>query len=343
MNALAIAMAQAISNATGQRVPLPTLLAAAAAIDRTGATAVGWRGRIAAGLDELVLAGVVTVPRTRWDTAAEPHLPAYVTKVSATGPAAARRSSTIWNAELGWAAGLEASGQLGDADRRFLATVNAWLGRRGDTVVPLRERSLDICGDEKALDAVVFGPLFRADRLSYEMLRCEPCWPPVHQEVLGDGPWLVVENWTTFRTLAGTARRHGWNGRIIWGSDNQVSTRLTSLAATEPPPARLMYFGDIDTHGLRTARMAAGKAATLGLGDLQPARDLYRLCFAGGKPRNTPYLADDVLCRWVREWLSGPRGEDIAQLLAVGQRIVQETVGAELLAKTEPRVVFGTR
>jgi hypothetical protein len=247
----------------------------------------------------------------------------------------------VWHVELGWAAELEAAGQLSDPERRFLAHVNTWLRRRGDTVVPQRERSLDICGDEKALDAVVFTPLFAPGRLIYEMLRCEPCWPPVHQEVLGPGPWLVIENWTTFRTLASAARRCGWTGRLIWGAGNQVGTRLTSLAATEPAPGRgLTYFGDIDTAGFRIARMAAGRAETLGLGEVNAARELYQVCCAAGTPRTTTRHAADDLQEWIQQWLGGTLGQKIARIVADGGRIVQETIGVELLATIDPARLF---
>jgi hypothetical protein len=63
---------------------------------------------------------------------------------------------------------------------------------------------------------------------------------------------------------------------LVWGAGNQVGTRLTSLAATETAPnGGLSYFGDLDTAGFRIARMAAGRAQTLRLGDLKAARELY--------------------------------------------------------------------
>ncbi len=340
MNALATAMAEAVSRAPGRQVSLPVLLAAAAAVDRSGAVSVTWRTRIATGIEELVAAGIVTVPRTRWDTSAEPPLPAFVRKVAPADGSPVPRAAIVWHTELGWAADLEAAGQLSEPDRRFLAHVNAWLGRRSATVVPQRERSLDICGDEKALDAVVFTPLFGDGRLSYEMLRCEPCWPPVHQEILGVGPWLVIENWTTFRTLAGAARRCGWEGRLIWGAGNQVGTRLTSLAAAEPAPQRLMYFGDIDSAGFRIARMAAARAAALNLGELTAAHELYRMCHAAGVPRTTTHAADAELQQWIQAWLTGPLGDGIARLVADGGRIVQETIGVEFLGTSDLAWLF---
>src|SRR5262245_43901559 len=185
MTPLAAAMAAAVASAPRRRVPLTTLLAAAAAVDRTGAASVGWRIRVAAAIGELADAGIVDVPRTRRDTAAEPPLPAYVTRPAGPEVVGIGAKAVVWHAELGWAAELDAAGKLNHTERRFLASVNTWLPRRPDAVVPQRERSLDICGDEKALEEWVLTPLFAPDRLTYERLRCRPCWPPVHQEILG--------------------------------------------------------------------------------------------------------------------------------------------------------------
>lgn len=332
MTPLAAAIAVAVAGAPHRRVPLTTLLAAAAAVDRTGAVSVGWRSRIADAVGELADAGIIEVPRTRWDTTAEPPLPAYVTRPAAPEASSTDARAVVWHAELGWAAELDAAGKLTDTERRFLTSVNAWLPRRPDTIVPQRERSLDICGDEKVLDTWVFTPLFAPGRLTYERLRCKPCWLPVHQEILGPGAWLVIENWTTYRTLADAGRRHGWEGRLIWGAGNQVGAHLASLAATGSVPTNgLRYFGDVDTAGFRIARMAAGRAETLRLGELRPAVELYRVCHTAGTIRSTANRAAEELQRWTRDWLGGTLGRVAGEIIADGGRIVQETVGVELL------------
>jgi len=271
MTPLATAIAVAVADAPRRRVPLTTLLAAAAAVDRTGAVSVGWRSRIADAVGELADAGIIEVPRTRWDSTAEPPLPAYVTRPAVPGASSTDARAVVWHAELGWAAALDAAGKLTDTERRFLTSVNAWLPRRPDTIVPQRERSLDICGDEKVLDTWVFTPLFAPGRLTYERLRCKPCWPPVHQEILGPGAWLVIENWTTCRTLADAGRRHGWEGRLIC------------------------------------------------------------VCHTAGTIRSTANRAAEELQRWTRDWLGGTLGRVAGEIIADGGRIVQETVGVELL------------
>ncbi len=341
MTALATAMAKAVSAVPRRRVPLATLIAAAAAVDRSGAVSVGWRSQIAAAIEELANAGIIELPRTRWDTTSKPPLPAYVTRPPAARPATDASDPIVWHAELGWAAELDAANELSDTDRRFLASVNTWLRRRGTTVAPQRERSLDIWGDEKALDKVIFTPLFAPTRLSYEILRCEPCWPPVYQEILGPGPWLIIENWTTFRSLTRAARDRGWTGRLIWGAGNQVGTRLASLAAAaERPAAGLHYFGDIDTAGFRIARMAASRTENLGFGKLTAARALYQLCRDVGVPRAVTRQKAGDPGQWTQDWLGGTLGMEIARLIADGSRIVQETIGVELLATIDTAPLF---
>jgi hypothetical protein len=277
-------------------------------------------------------AGIIEVPRTRWDTTAEPPLPTYVTRPATPEASITGARAVVWHAELGWAAELDAAGKLTGSERRFLASVNAWPPRRRDTIVPQRERSLDICGDEKALDSWVFTPLFGPGRLTYERLRCKPCWLPVHQEILGPGAWLVVENWTTYRTRAHAGRSHGWDGRLIWGAGNQVGAHLASLAATGGvPTSGLRYFGDVDTAGFRIARTAASTAEAVGLGELRAAVELYRVCCEAGAIRTTANPAAEELQRWTRDWLGGELGPAAAEIISKGGRIVQETVGVELL------------
>lgn len=333
LSPLAAAMASAITDSRTRRVPLGVLWTAAAATDRSGAVAVTWRARIAAAIDELAAAGLIDLPTTKWDRSTDPPLPSYVMRVAAVAVPPAVRAEIVWHAQLGWAAQLDAAGLLNPADRRALAGINAWLRRRGETVVPQRERSLDIFGDEKVLDGLVFGPLFGTTRLTHEMLRCEPCWPPVQQEILGGGPWLVVENWTTFKTLAGYARRSAWDGRLIWGAGNQAGTRLESLAASGEKAARgIWYFGDVDTPGLGIARMADDRAFRAGLGPVRPATALYDLCLAAGSARPGRKSLPEALSRWILDWMGQPLGSRLVAVLERKEMIVQETVGVELLA-----------
>lgn len=334
---LAEALWGAIEAHRTRRVPLSELLKAGAAVDRTGAATVGWRARIKAAIDHLETSGRVTLPKTKQDIAALPALPLYVTRAAAPRTARPAPTAPVWHAELRWAAALFDEGKLTGSDQRFLATINTWLSRRRGIAVPLRERSLEIFGDEKLLETRVSGPLFGPGRLTLEILQTYLCWPTVERSIYGPSDWLIVENYTTYHSLGRRARELGFDGHIIWGSGNGVASRLAALAAEPAGPPRLYYFGDIDVGGFRIARSAASRAITLGLPPLLAASGLYQLTLDMGECRNDTNSRnpDPTLAGWIRQWLDTSLADAVVEVLAARQRIVQETVGRELLAGTE--------
>lgn len=333
---LAEAIAEAVRKNARRRLPIESVLAAAAQVDRTAAVAVDWRRRVLAAITMLADDGVLSLPRTRTDRRADPPLPAYVTRCETPKEEAATRRPVVWHADLGWAALGDELGQWSTGERKCLTLVNAWLPRRRGVIVPIRERSLDITGDDKALETWIFGTLFRPGRLTLELLECEPCWPPVERRVFGDGPWLVVENYTTYVSLARRATELGFTGQVIWGSGNQVRTRLRTLAASGERPGTCWYFGDIDAGGFRIARSAWVCADEVGLGELRPAAGLYRIALDRGRRQRTgrsPRMSDETVT-WVRSWLGETLGGSCLAIAQSGERIVQENVGAEVLATT---------
>jgi hypothetical protein len=110
----------------------------------------------------------------RWRHAGLPPLPAYVTR-PALSVATGDKEPVVWHEQLSWVAEASDLSILRPGELRFLAQVNRWLPHRRGTVVPLRERSLEVFGDEKALERRMLGPLFEPGRLSFELLECEPC------------------------------------------------------------------------------------------------------------------------------------------------------------------------
>lgn len=320
-----------------RRVPLTELLKAGAAVDHTGAATVGWRARIKAAIEYLEADGRITLPKTKYDTAALPNLPQYVTRVATTLPAREVPLAPVWHVDLRWAAALFDEGKLTSSDQRFLMTINAWLSRRRGCAVPLRERSLEIFGDEKLLETKISGPLFGADRLTLDLLQTYLCWPTVERFNYGPGDWLIVENYTTYHSLGQRARELGFDGQVIWGCGNGVATRLAALAAEPHRPPSLYYFGDLDAGGFRIARSAASRSDNLGLPKLLAAQGLYQLTLHRGEPRadNNSRNTDPALFDWIRGWLDVRTAAEAVDVLAARERIVQETVGKELLADTE--------
>jgi hypothetical protein len=333
--ALVEAMSQRIRAHPTRRIPLRELIAAATAVDHSGAATAGWRTRVKTAITALADKGEIILPRTRtlFDRSSHPPLPIWV----ARPPTPAEQQKTaptapVWHAELSWAARLYDGATLSSADWRLLTAINAWLPRRRGIAVPMRERSLDIFGDEKLLETRITSPLFGASRLTLELLETFPCSPLVHQIVCGAGDWLLIENYTTYYSISNRARQLGFDGRIIWGSGKQVGTRLAALAAQRHPP-RCFYFGDIDPSGFSIARSAAAKASQFGLPEITPARGLYALAHRHGtaRPSDPPRSGID----WIRQWLGGELGERTATLIEAGKTIVQEYVGTEVLSTTK--------
>lgn len=333
---LATAILNAVQAHPTRRVPLHTLMKAAAAVDHTAAVSVGWRKRVHAAITDLAADNHIALPKTKWDHRGIPALPQYVTRPASPKSSRDIARPPVWHAELAWAAGLIDTQRLSTADQHFLTAINSWLPSRRGVYVPLRERSLEIFGDEKLLETRINGPLFGPARLTLDQLQTYQCWPNVERTGTGPGDWLIVENYTTYHSLGCRAAELGFDGQIVWGSGNGVTTRLAALAAESARPPRQYYFGDIDAGGFRIAKSAAAKAEQLGLPPLTPARGLYQLTTSRGTPRadKTSAKLDPAGRQWVAQWIGRPHADGITDILSAHQRIVQESVGTEVLAGT---------
>jgi hypothetical protein len=171
------------------------------------------------------------------------------------------------------------------------------------------------------------GRLFAPDRLTLELLRCRPAWPPVQQQIFGSGTWLVVENWSTYDSLCTVAAGAAFPGRIIFGSGNQVGTRVAALAdAGEAPRGPIAYFGDLDAGGIRAARLAATSARELGWPPAEPCRPLYALALSSPHRLVEPPASVESV-GWTRAWFGGEPGDTIAACI----RLVRCTSGAGAL------------
>jgi hypothetical protein len=183
---------------------------------------------------------------------------------------------------------LDLSGDLGAGERDLLVAVNDWLREVPDpSVVPVRERSWEILHDEKALERARRGRLFGPGRLTDRLLAIEPALAPIEMTRHGQDPGsitLIVENWTTYRTLGWAAHRSDWSGTDLWGAGNQAMSRVEAAADVIDQPAQVRYFGDIDVAGLRLARDVSATRLTVGWPGPAPAVGLYRLLPAAGDP-----------------------------------------------------------
>lgn len=313
-------------------VTLAELWALFATADPAGVTRATGRADLAAALAVLAAAEVLVPSRTT-DRTASPPLPTRLT-LPAQPPTASARELTLrvpWRPELAWASSARLTvGQVG-----LLQAINTWLRDRGrdDDVLPTRERSLELFGFEKRLDALLATSLFEPGRLSLGLLRTYRSHPPLSVRRVGDGPvLLVVENADTFHSLGLVLPgRRSAVGQIGWGGGGAFEASVLSVGELGGV-TDVAYFGDLDFDGLRIPLSAAATAGVEGLPSVRPARALYtRLLLVGSpQPGQSPVPADRAA--ELAAWLGGPLGQQAADLLTSGARLPQEALSGRLLA-----------
>jgi hypothetical protein len=302
------------------------------------ATAVDRRQRERAAVDQLAADGKITLPTSRsaWDVSVRPGLPrtmGVVRQRPATKSRAGNALRAAWNPRLSWAA----AEQLSSSAIEALLTVNRWL-RDVDTlepVVPLRERSLDIFGDEKRLDALIKTKLFGAQRLTLDLLRCEVVNVPFVFQQISDAPLaLIVENHANYASfLRHLTHTRAMNiGHLIYGAGRHFEASVTYLSQLSTAPQTVRYFGDLDIAGLAIPAAASRRAVELGLPAVLPASGLYDALLDHGTPNRATAATSSSADEHVR-WLDFRHQESVARLLTSGVRLAQEAVGTSLLTR----------
>lgn len=298
------------------------------------------RERLAARLVALARDGAVELPAERgagWDRSARPPLPEWVRlPKAAEGPAAFDPLAVHWAPELGFVPALPRIDHPDDllAIQAFFAS-----GGRERPVIPMRERSVQIFGDEKRLDRLVNTPLFSEGRLTLAMLRCFAMAPPLVYE---DGPAeargrpvLVIENHHTWWSFCRWNAREGAYAAVVYGAGGGFGRDAVAFLAERcrvvgAPGA--VYFGDLDRDGLVIpSRAATSFAPAHGL-RLEPALRWYRLLLARASNARLP--TGPALDEEGVEWLPTSIQDEVRSHFQAGRRIPQELVGTEELARS---------
>ncbi|PRP89896.1 hypothetical protein ENSA5_70030 [Enhygromyxa salina] len=295
------------------------------------------RPELAALLAELAEDGHLSLPRTRWEHTVEPPLPLFVRlpqrpKVRQNYP---DPKTILWPPELEFALELQPSRQVEEllAIKQFLAA-----GGRTRRFVPIRERSLELFGDEKRLEALARGSLFRDGRCSFALLRCHPVSPPLVYQAgpaSSRGVILVVENlhtYASFRTWNDQARAYA---AVAYASGNEFAKtvgdlpRLCELVRAR----RVEYFGDVDDRGLIMPVLAQRTLRERGEGlRIEPATLWYERLFAIGRSGEGAVVELTGLVAEGVEWMPAQLREPVRTLLADGGRLAQEAVGTDVLS-----------
>lgn len=234
--------------------------------------------------------------------------------------------------------------------RKRLQQLNTYLFHQTVSDKPLfpdtlghRERSLQVFGDEKALESMP-STGWRHVALTLADLNAVRQAPPLPYESSGypDLPAIIVENSDVYYRLCHINRAQARWSLVIYGSGNKVSgqaERVSQLLAAEQI-TQLHYFGDLDIAGLKIAHQLRCKM----LGDygisLQLDAQLYKrlilnhLVTHEGNANNEKFDIES-LCDWVPDFVI----QEMKALLTTHQRLPQEGVTSlAMLRRTDQNV-----
>lgn len=314
------------------RVPLLDLWQLLDQADPTSRMDARRRATLATLLTELAEAEVICLPSARsFDRTERPPLPRFVT-VPRPDHESATPPDVLWHPALSWVPDTHPT----PSQLNTLVAINTWLfHRRDDLNVPVRERSLEIFGDEKALDRLLLTTLFGPDRLSLPLLRARRATPRMFTQTVGDGDkLLVVENSDTFdslsRVLGGLP---GPIGIVGWGAGAAFEASVLSIASLDRQISAIHYFGDLDQSGLRIPANASAVAVAAGLPAVRPATGLYEALLAVGRPQSGQSRVSPLDAGRLAEWLAPVHRDPAARLLCDGQRLAQEAIGLAYLLR----------
>ncbi|MBY4833601.1 Wadjet anti-phage system protein JetD domain-containing protein [Burkholderia dolosa] len=280
-----------------------------------------------AALRELEAQGRLALPaRGSFEQLGNPPMPKFVTLLDQGEVLPSEDWSRIsWLPELGFWTDLTTS-ELVTAK-----AINEWLlRRRGKFLqVPLRERSLEIFGDEKYLDLRVRQDALFSGRLPLASIGAflVPHPLPYRAANAPGRSVLVVENHHTYWSLAEWNMHIRRYAAVVYGAGKAFCSSGPALqeAIRECRADGALYFGDLDPAGISIPlRFNDANGVTV-----LPAVDLYRFAVSHGKRRAPVARAsndENDARRWLPELC-----EQICSLWDSGYWIPQESLGTEQL------------
>jgi hypothetical protein len=221
-----------------------------------------------------------------------------------------------------------------------LERLNDFIKRRApeQEIVPIKERSLQLFGDEKRLDLLLSSALFRPGRLDpARHLRCEVVGVPLAWKrgpsAAANEPVIAIENAATWHSYCRWNVRTARFSAVVYGDGNRFveGTRYLGELFEELGGSRpVLYFGDLDVPGLVIPREASVRSQAMGGPPILPHLWSYGELLKFAARSDVPPLEEDAFPASLCDWL-GPHAGAARQLLAAGRRLAQEHIGWDLL------------
>lgn len=242
-------------------------------------------------------------------------------------------SAISWQPELSFLMGVRTSVPLED-----LLKLNQFFeaGGRHRKSIPIKERSLEIFGDEKRLDALRTTVLFKSDQLSLKLLNCFTVPLPFgwRRGPNPQGPILVLENAATWDSYCRWNEQVKLYSSIVFGNGYQFSDSIESIKIIfdELSEARpIVYFGDIDPTGVWIPQRASIWMVKNGFPPISADLKSYRWLVELGAGKATPMKETAETGEVIDlSWLDS-LADPVAALFASHKRLPQEFVTWDFL------------
>jgi hypothetical protein len=299
-----------------------------------------FRARLAALCAELASGDYVSLPRSEslYDHAGVAKLPAWIDvsrAVPVAEPLPVDPASFPWAPELRFACDIREVRQLDT-----LLRIQSFLSNGGRTrpMVPAKERSVELFGEEKRLERLRNNSLFGHGKLSLELLRCFVVLPPLVFEALPPAPRprsiLILENYSTYHSFARWNRESQIYEAIFYGHGDSFETAAAGLVEVTRSMSwdrRAFYFGDLDVKGVLIPVAASETLKAANFPALAPHIGCYRHLLERAVEVELLKGTCTTLTEQCHEWLGKDLSREADIWLARGKRLPQELVGWEEL------------
>lgn len=287
-------------------------------------------------LQDLSAAGTLALPaQASWEKVGNPPLPLWVTLIREREEVSREDFSKVpWVPELGfWT-------ELKPAQLVTAKSINEFLLRRRGSLmlVPIKERSLEIFGDEKRLDALRVGSTLFSGRLTLSTLGAfvVPLPLPYRMAAAPGKPVLVVENHNSYWSFGEWNQRAQRYSAVVYGAGEAFRSTGAALGQVlrEVDGAGALYLGDLDPKGIGIP-LDFNRSAGPDEPRVLPAVDWYAWLLEHGHRREKPEC-QNALCQTAIDWLGAELGSALSEAWLAGQWLPQEALGLEQLLSSLP-------